>query len=363
MSDDKNMNNDEIKRQLMELMSRMTELQGAGSDSDGIRSELAKELDRLGEDLIAKRQAGEASESEDKNESGDEGKMTDTEKETLKRKLMAIARKEIRITTGKPDAPLAATASRVGGKPAVPQDFEWPYFADAAEGKTDPLPLAFMAQINLKDVAKLDEENLLPKTGILSFFYELESMTWGFRATDRGSARVYYFPDEAALTVAELPDALAEENRIPELAVQFESQISLPGPAEYDEYITDGEDEDYDWDEYEKCRRECGYVDEEWREGEHFKMFGYPDVIQDTMEEKCEGTTAPFLREEGASDDEDAVRERAKDWTLLLQMSTISDGEDYEFMFGDVGNIYFWIRKEDLRDLKFENIWLILQCY
>ena len=65
-----------------------------------------------------------------------------------------------------------------------------------------------MAQINLKDVANLDKDNLLPKSGVLSFFYELDSMKWGYDPKDTGSARVFYFPDEATLTAAEFPDEL-----------------------------------------------------------------------------------------------------------------------------------------------------------
>ncbi len=46
---------------------------------------------------------------------------------------------------------------------------------------------------------------------------------------------------------------------------------------------------------------------------------------------------------------------------MLFQMGTISD-DDYELMFGDCGHIYYWIKKEDLMNCKFENNRLILQC-
>ncbi|MBT9779516.1 DUF1963 domain-containing protein [Clostridium sp. MCC353] len=42
-------------------------------------------------------------------------------------------------------------------------------------------------------------------------------------------------------------------------------------------------------------------------------------------------------------------------------MGTI-ESDDMEYMFGDCGHIYFWIRKQDLKDQMFDNIWLILQC-
>ena len=302
--------------------------------------------------------------------------MTDKEKEGLMRKLKTIAKKEIRISAERPAAPLSATASRIGGKPAVPKDFEWPRYAEPLyqdessikafvkkiAGIKDspqfapPVPLAFIAQINLKDVAELDEENLLPKSGILSFFYELESQPWGMYMTDRGAARVFYFPDEAALTVAEPPEDLSTDWQSQEFALRFESRISLPSLGEY--VYDDGED--YEWDDFQQCRAECGYFDAEKDFGDepHIKMFGYPDVIQNPMEEECERVTMGFLRDGNVSYTADAVYERSKDWTLLFQLHS-----NLEFMFGDAGNIYFWIRKEDLRDRKFENVWFILQCY
>ena len=59
---------------------------------------------------------------------------------------------------------------------------------------------------------------------------------------------------------------------------------------------------------------------------------------------------------------EEEFKKASKDWILLFQMDTI-ETDDYELMFGDSGHIYFWIRKEDLANKNFENIWLILQCY
>ena len=96
-----------------------------------------------------------------------------------------------------------------------------------------------MAQINLKDVAEYDTEGILSKTGILSFFYEQISMSWGFDPKDKGSARVYYFPDETELTLRDIPESMDEECIIPELAVTFESHISLPEFSESPEICHD----------------------------------------------------------------------------------------------------------------------------
>lgn len=287
--------------------------------------------------------------------------MNETEKKQLMEKLLAVAKKEIRITYRKNDSPISALSSRIGGKPAVPHDFIWPHYTGILYGEKESKsrPLSFLAQINLKDIADLDEENLLPQNGILSFFYELETMTWGFDPKDRGSAKVYYFPNESELSAADLPDGLEEYAKLPELAVDFKQQISIPEYSEFNDEI------EYEWDDYYECGTECGYEYDEW--GDYTKLFGYPDVIQNPMEEECESVTRGYrqgcpedyakIPEEEKAD----IKSKAKEWIMLFQMGTITD-DDYELMFGDCGHIYFWIKKNDLLNCDFDNVWLILQC-
>jgi uncharacterized protein YwqG len=287
--------------------------------------------------------------------------MDDNIKKQLVEKLLAVAKKEIRISYKKNENELSPLCSKIGGKPAVPDDFVWPHYTGLVYGEEEPKsrPLSFMAQINLKDIAGLDDTGLLPKSGMLSFFYELETMTWGFDPKDKGSARVFYFPDDTVLSTADYPDGLEDYARIPELAIDFTQHISIP---EYGDY-NDGND--YDWDDYNECSSECGYELDEW--GDFTKLLGYPDVIQSPMEEECEAVTRGYRRgspEDYAkiSEEEKAdISDKSKDWIMLFQMGTISV-DDYELMFGDCGHIYFWIRKEDLMNCIFENTWLILQC-
>jgi hypothetical protein len=76
--------------------------------------------------------------------------------------IHALARECIVLMRGDeaPDAPVGA--SRIGGLPDVPADFEWPREADGS-------PLCFIAQINLADLPRLTDHPL-PTTGMLSLF-------------------------------------------------------------------------------------------------------------------------------------------------------------------------------------------------
>ena len=58
------------------------------------------------------------------------------------------------------------------------------------------------------------------------------------------------------------------------------------------------------------------------------------------------------------------VKAEEIDWSKLFGSYScgIKIG-DYGLYFGDSGKIYFNIRKEDLKNKNFDNVWLILQCY
>ena len=62
-----------------------------------------------------------------------------------------------------------------------------------------------------------------------------------------------------------------------------------------------------------------------------------------------------------SEDVKEDVNKAAADWVLLFQMASIQE-DDYELMFGDLGNLYFYIRKQDLKERNFDKVWLVLQC-
>ena len=57
--------------------------------------------------------------------------------------------------------------SKLGGFPDLPQKTDWATF--------DKVPLSFLAQINLAELPDFEFRNSLPKNGLLSFFFSLET--------------------------------------------------------------------------------------------------------------------------------------------------------------------------------------------
>ncbi|MBR6916927.1 MAG: DUF1963 domain-containing protein [Clostridia bacterium] len=291
--------------------------------------------------------------------------MNKNDKKKLLEILKSLFGNEIRITPERSKNPLSADASRIGGRPALPDGFVWPTYTGKAYDDDEPVerPLAFLAQINLKDTAPLDKDGLLPESGMLSFFYELETEKWGYEPDDKGSARVFYFPDVSALTVFDFPEELNDDYRLPEYELKFELKISVPyeDADEFEECLCEELCEfDYDSDDLESF-----LDDNELYSWGNSKLLGNPFIIQDSMEEECETVTRGYGCGEpgdsaGISKEEiDDIEEKSADWILLFQMSGIDD----KLSFGDDGNIYFWIRKQDLADRDFSKVWLILQCY
>ena len=255
--------------------------------------------------------------------------------------------------------------SKIGGKPDLPKVFQWFYYNGEDYKKiVENRPLSFLMQINCEEVHKYDKESLLPEKGMLYFFYELFTMTWGFSPQDRGSAKVFYYDGEIEdLVPVDFPEDMEKDCIIPESKINFESMNDYPIDF-LDYYDPDDSDEEMDRKEkeFEKELEELGY------KADTTKLLGHPELIQGEYWEECEGVarnniyygSAPIKY--GNDDIKKTIKENAKDWILLMQVSELEIG-DYGLYFGDCGKIYFNIRKEDLKNKNFDNVWLILQCY
>lgn len=120
------------------------------------------------------------------------------------------------------------------------------------------------------------------------------------------------------------------------------------------------EDEEYDrLVEYVQTRNYQGLPAHQFLE--------LPDAIQgDGMEIDCQlASRGVFLGNDLAYQTESAQKlltePDAQDWTLLLQLDT----DEYEmgWMWGDMGRLYFFVRREDARAGRFDRVWVQLQCF
>ena len=146
-------------------------------------------------------------------------------KKIMAEMLTSLKKNEIIISTEFNNNSELVDKSKIGGKPYLPKDFVWSYYQE--------LPLSFLAQINLEEVNSFDKDKLLPSTGMLYFFYELETEEWGYHPESKGCAKVFYFEDTSNFELINFPKDMKDYCEVPEFKVSFKSNISLPSDENF----------------------------------------------------------------------------------------------------------------------------------
>lgn len=292
--------------------------------------------------------------------------------------LLALAQPAIRLdlTRMADEAAIPLGASKVGGEPDLPTGTPWP----AAD---DGLPLPFIAQIRLADIASYDPEGDLPHEGFLSFFYAINDAEGGLRIIDDPSAwRVIWTRDEAApLARIAPPTALSDapDAHFPACSVAFARRLTLPDSlAHAIRRLGFTNDE------------RLGYIDVttgsdvEYLPEMDLRLLGYPYELEPpTFEEAYRiahgiqrppnnhgggGAIQMTLRAlaprsddaERAMEEERAelVRKVNEEWRLLLQ---VYSNEEAEMDWAGGGVIHFGVRRDALAARDFSQVWASLQ--
>lgn len=249
--------------------------------------------------------------------------------------------------------------SRAGGGPDLLSTMEWPR-NDKGE------PLAFLYQMNLKDIAAVSvhAENLLPKSGLLLFFYDYENQPWGFDPKDRRGWKVIFVPEEQFANLKyrkaeyeyrrfEYTPSDAQKN---EALLAFRESYSMPPRDSLDlTHIGFPKDRDVFVSDFEETM---------WGRNPQNYFFGHPILVQGNGMQREAQMASNGIYIGGAIRDEDLEKYQQllpgeQDWILLFQESTYTSLVGHEY--GDTGTLYFWIRKQDLVQKNFDKVWVILQ--
>ena len=165
---------------------------------------------------------------------------------------------------------------------------------------------------------------------------------------------------ELNLSVQNFPVKFRKNITFLNLLFRLKSKKSYPSFEELDCYT----DLDTDWDEYDEAVEAMGLKEECC---DRHKLLGYANIIQGEMLTECERIDRGLYCGDSESyqntpeDVKKDIAAHAKDWMLLFQLTTISDGET-EILWGDCGSLHFYISREDLAKRNFSNIQFSLQC-
>lgn len=263
----------------------------------------------------------------------------DEAKKSLELKISSLRNPAIRLIKSE-----QVGQSKFGGRPFVNStEFIWP--------QSNGVPMMFLAQLDLAELAAVHRFEWLGTQGLLSFFYDVAEMPWGFDPKDRGKWNVFFQTNTNEY--AEFPDGLDDSWRIEEKYIQPVLVQSLPNydnskvenlglsDEEIDVYIEMNESDD------NPCHQVGGFAS---------------PVQGDCMdlESQLASNGVYVGGPEGyKSEKAKQLQAGASDWKLLFQFDS---DDDMDVMWGDCGRIYFWVQEQKAKRNEFDNCWLILQC-
>jgi Domain of unknown function (DUF1963)/Regulator of chromosome condensation (RCC1) repeat len=196
-------------------------------------------------------------------------------------------------------ARLELGSTKLGGRPDLRQRSRWP----SRGGR----PLAFVAQIDLAQLAPLDPSGLLPPSGLLSFFYGDPA-----GPLEPESCAVIFTEPGAQLSRRDFPDALPDDAHYATVALEPELELTLPPRPPT--FLTDQERDAYQWE-----------LDELADQPRH-RMLGHPDPVQNDP--------------------------RQADAELVVLQIDADEGA--RMTWGDIGRLYYLIQPTDLKARRFQ---------
>ena len=237
-------------------------------------------------------------------------------------------------------------ASKFGGIPDLPEGFVWPRLADGA-------PLPFLCQFDLAELAPYDRDGLLPKEGLLSFFYDVNPMPdcW---YDEEGWAVFYHVGQELKRQRGpeDVPgyftSARVEITATPELPF-LHSDIIQVEKLEGDEY----------WDLWEFTDHLAATGDDST--DVCTKLLGHARPVQSGggLELTCERFHRRKYGSEGCRYEDPRDPRNACRWINLLQLDS---HENVGWIWaGGYGRVYFWIEEDDLKNCRFDRVAVIAQ--
>jgi uncharacterized protein YwqG len=250
--------------------------------------------------------------------------------------------------------------SKLGGRPMLPPDIEWPRHGQAGT------PLHFLAQIDLETLPRMPLHNApleptLPKCGALFFFGDMvEEMLWNRNGGPFASTRVI-FAMEAGRERAPPEDTPEILHAFGERAEGFETGIIEYPPMALEPLVIDTFDEAADPDATQlvaSIEKAIGPLPvftgpDSWNAIAAAKPREYIHELHDRRE-----LNLPLHQMLGIATNIQGTASQLQAGGTILLLQIDSDTSLHEhFMFCDMGAAQFWIEPTDLAKGRFKKAW------
>ena len=269
-----------------------------------------------------------------------------------KEELIKLIRPTVGINTKSTnDERVKIGKSKIGGKPDLPKDFEWP--------KSNRKPMLFCAQYNLSELVKFDHKNLLPKKGFFYIFLSLDEERNEFNGIEQQFK--FVFSENQNVTRTESPDDLVENQTFKTAIIEYFQFYTLP---DFDNYKMSEFSKKYSDFFFYFCQPMQDFIQSELYDytDRYHQILGFDRPIQSSAIYEFASKELGLY---GAGNSEYKKRwidilELSKNYELLLQLDC-NDSESDLSRFGGSGTYYFGVSASDLDNKKFDNIKMTFQ--
>ncbi|MBK7805394.1 MAG: DUF1963 domain-containing protein [Saprospiraceae bacterium] len=231
--------------------------------------------------------------------------------------------------------------SKIGGKPDLPKDFNWP--------TSDNKSMSFCAQYNLSELTKLDKENVLPDKG---FFYIFISLA--LKGTKQDFRFIYSESENVCMT--EFPEDLEENESFKTALIDYFEYYTIPDDENYKLFHFDKKYHDFNFHFYQPV--EEFIIDGFFESANNLhQILGHDRSIQSSVvyEFASKELELYFIDSSEYSKRWNEILELSKTFELLLQLDCDDPNTDLTKFCGD-GTYYFGITNADLKNSKFNDI-------
>ncbi|MCK8143351.1 YwqG family protein [Flavobacterium sp. I-SCBP12n] len=256
-----------------------------------------------------------------------------------KLKFLKLFKKCHRITyTLKEDLNIGIGFSKIGGNPDLPKEINWPTY----ETKS----MTFFCQINLSDL----DDSALPKEGILYFFvYADPELSY---SGSRESFKIIYHTEMNELFRNEFPEDLNQKSKFHPSKMFFRDSISYP-----DDESSLIEDFFNNWEDKNKFYGKLDHLMEHIYESPQFedKVLGYDCSLQSSAEHFWPINYLNIKTWDEVDQRKEEIEKIKSDFVLLLEIDLFSNPSKLA-SYGGSPVVYFGIKREDLKNKKFDDI-------
>jgi len=269
-----------------------------------------------------------------------------------KEKLINMIRPTVGIRTkSSDDIDVKIGKSKIGGKPDLPKDFEWP--------KSDNKSMLFCAQYNLSELTKFDEENNLPKKGFFYVFLSLDQDWKEFNGVNQPYKLI--FSENENIVRTEFPNDLEQNQTFKTAEIEYFQFYTIPDDENYKLFEFEKKYEDFYFYFYQPTDE---YLIEELYEDSNkmHQILGYDRSIQSSVVYEFASKELGLYLAESSEHKKrwNDILELSKTYELLLQLDCDDSNTDLS-KYGGSGTYYFGLSKTDLKKKNFDDIKMSFQ--